>query len=76
MEKELTKEQLKEQLQELAWFRVLDIKDLPEAKRKESYHSFWQRMNKSPFEDSTKLDYLIYKHELDLYPSPTQLTMR
>jgi hypothetical protein len=55
----------KKQLEELAWFQVLSIEDLPEAKRKETFKSFAARNGYKKLEDA-KLDYLIYKHELNM----------
>lgn len=55
----------KEQLREMEWFQVLRLEDLQEAKRKETFNSFAMRNNYKKLDDA-KIDYLIYKHELNM----------
>lgn len=62
MKQEPTKEELKEMMQ----FQVLSVEDLSEARRKETFFRYWQRTKQPPYELETKLNYLIYKHELEL----------
>lgn len=56
----------KEELEEMRWFQVLSLEDLPEARRNETFRSYCMRTNQYPDKENTKLNYLIYKHELDL----------
>ncbi len=65
----------KEQLYEYAWFQVLDEESLREAKFNETLESFALRNRYKKVDENTKLDYLVYKHELTLsHPTFSTIT--